>query len=73
LQCLVPNNCGIIFEDTKEERESLWDRYCMQMPEQTEEIRREIRNSKESVAIVNYIELGARIWYSERKNVNKSM
>jgi hypothetical protein len=32
--CLVPNNCGIIFEDTKEERESLWDRYCMQMPEQ---------------------------------------
>ncbi len=23
--------------------------------------------------IVNYIELGARIWYSKRKNVNKSM
>ncbi len=27
----------------------------------------------DSTVIVNYIELGARIWYSERKNVNKSM
>ena len=33
-RCLVPNNCGIMFKDTKEERELLWDKYYMQMPEQ---------------------------------------
>ena len=26
-RCLVPNNCGIMFEDTKQMRESLWDKY----------------------------------------------
>ncbi len=32
-RCLIPENYGVLYEESETRRKSLWDKYYMQMPE----------------------------------------